>query len=146
MVCHSTRLDSCYSLARLDSTHVIRSTRLGSCYSLDATQIMLFARLNSTRFMEFARLDSPHAIRSTKSGSCYSLNLTRRTIRARYCSQSSLSLHQNATIDLDFASSSQCDDRFGFRFITMRRSIWILLHHNATIDLDFASSKCDDQF
>jgi hypothetical protein len=56
-----------------------------------------------------------------------------------------ISLHQNATIDLDFASS-QCDDRFEFRCIKMRRSIWISLHQNATIDLDFATPQFDDRF
>jgi hypothetical protein len=34
---------------------------------------------------------------------------------------------------LDFASS-KCDDRFGFRFIKIRRSIWIWLHQISTID------------
>jgi hypothetical protein len=50
-------------------------------------------------------------------------------------------------------STSMPRDFFGtlvrdrFRFITMRRSIWISLNQNATIDLDFASSsQCDDRF
>ena len=67
--------------------------------------------------------------------------------------------HQNATIDLNFASS-KCDDRFEFRFIKMRRTIWISLHHNATIHqfgfrfikmrwyihLNFTQSQYDDRF
>jgi hypothetical protein len=56
-----------------------------------------------------------------------------------------ISLHQNATINLDFASS-KCDDRFGFRFIKKkRRPIWISLDQNSTIDLNFALSKLYDR-
>jgi hypothetical protein len=105
---------------------VCHSTRLGSCYLLDSTAPGSWNSLVSTRLMLFARFDPARVIRSTRLDSAYY--------------QSSLLLSEIA-----FASS-KCDDRYRFRFIKMRRSIWIsLLHHNATIDLDFATSNFDDR-
>jgi hypothetical protein len=149
-----------------------RSSRFDSCYPLDPTRLLLFTRRDSDHAVFSTQLHSDHGIRFSGIASCYSLDSTRLMSFARLdwtrldsaYYQSSLllselafpqsqcddrfgwiSLHRNATINLNFASS-QCDDQSGFCFITVPRSIWMSLHHNATIDLDFALSQCDDRF
>jgi hypothetical protein len=122
MVCHSTRLSSCYSLdstrfmlldRRHDSAHVIRLT-WRSCYSLD----------------------SAHVIRSIRR-SCYSLETTLLISLVSGCKPQRSGEKLNISATLRNWATSKLWIRLSIRTAQLKRANWFLRtsgHNGETFD------------